>query len=88
MNDVTSFFNRLQLKYSDLLLFDDRCMARPEPDFNKIDSMGADVVIYSSGYGKYVDLGFGGFAHLIDSVNYWSYCDVFKHDDLLKITEL
>ena len=54
------------------LLVDDRCAAIPEVEENSFIETGADVYLYSTGYAKYVDLGFGGFAHIKSGVTYAS----------------
>lgn len=64
LQDVRSFFARAKDRCPDLLIVDDRCAARPEIAAAHT-ATGADVTLFSSGYGKYVDLGWGGYA-LID----------------------
>ncbi len=56
--------------HPDLLLIDDRCLCVPdlEPDL----SSPAEVILYSTGYGKIVDLGFGGYACLSGNLAYQS----------------
>jgi hypothetical protein len=49
-----------------LLLIDDRCLCVPDLDENPNNL--ADVILYSTGYAKIVELGFGAFALLHDSV--------------------
>jgi hypothetical protein len=46
----------------DLLLIDDRCLC--VPDLTPDASNAADAVLYSTGYAKLVDHGFGGYAFL------------------------
>ena len=70
--DAGALFRELKALDDKLLLIDDRCGGRPEPDSALADPQGANVVLYSTGYGKYVDLGFGGFAHMHDEVAYRS----------------
>jgi hypothetical protein len=50
----------------DLLLIDDRCLCVPEltPDASNV----ADAVLYSTGYAKIVDRGFGGYAFLQEHI--------------------
>lgn len=55
-------FRDLKQQQPDLLVIDDRCLCRPDWEGSDL-SPGADVTLYSTGYAKYVDLGFGGFAH-------------------------
>jgi len=52
----------------ELLIFDDRCLCIPdlEPDVNSF----ADVILYSTGYAKIVELNFGGYAFMKESVSY------------------
>jgi hypothetical protein len=61
------FFARLKARHPDLLLIDDRCLC--QPDLQPDPSMVADVVLYSTGYAKIVDIGFGGYAFLRDHVS-------------------
>ena len=56
------FFQFVKTQYPDLLLVDDRCLCIPDLDPPKETS--ADVMLYSTGYAKIVELGFGGYAFL------------------------
>jgi len=51
-----------------LLILDDRCLCIPdlEPDNNS----SADVILYSTGYAKIVELNFGGYAFMKESISY------------------
>jgi hypothetical protein len=62
------FFSLIKKQYPDLLIIDDRCLCIPEliPDPTNM----ADVILYSTGYAKIVDLEYGGFAYLKEDVNY------------------
>jgi hypothetical protein len=51
-----------------VLLVDDRCLC--EPSFEPASPPEVDVVLYSTGYAKPVDLGFGGFALMREDVDY------------------
>ena len=46
----------------DLLIIDDRCLCVPDVQLDP--SSAADVILYSTGYAKIVDVGFGGYAFL------------------------
>lgn len=81
-------FRELRALRRELLIVDDRCLCRPLPDVAELDSQGADVVLFSTGYGKQVDLGFGGFAHLVDQVPYVERHRRFDGADLGSITAL
>ncbi len=69
-HDATQFFRALREARPKLLIVDDRCVCRPEPDATVLPEEGADVLLFSTGSSKQVDLGFGGFAHLGDAVPY------------------
>lgn len=62
------FFSAAKALDPSLLLVDDRCLCPPDaqPDLE----MAADVTLYSTGPGKIVDLDFGGYAFVQDSVIY------------------
>ncbi len=86
--DVGTIFADLKSKSKSLLIVDDRCLTRPEPDSSSTDLYGADVILYSTGYGKYVDLGEGGFAHLRDSIPYESHVGTYQKEHLEYITRI
>ena len=62
------FFHQIKSEDESILVVDDRCLCIPEvePDAENL----ADVQLYSTGYAKIVDLGWGGFAFLKDDVLY------------------
>jgi hypothetical protein len=62
------FFKRVKSRHPDLSLVDDRCLCIPDLEPNP--EMITDVVLYSTGYAKIVDLNFGGYAFLKDDVSY------------------
>lgn len=57
--DTTEVFNSLKSDNSEFIVIDDRCLCIPdtEPDF-----YGADMILYSTGHCKQIDLGTGGLA--------------------------
>jgi hypothetical protein len=61
-------FRELKLQNPDLLIIDDRCLCLPELEPNPTSAAG--VVLYSTGYAKIVDLGYGGYAFLDDNSIY------------------
>lgn len=63
-----ALFGELKARTPDLLLIDDRCLC--PPDLDPKESTAADVTLYSTGYAKIVDIGFGGFGFLHDHVAY------------------
>jgi len=78
------FFEELKKIAANLLIIDDYGSAVPlfEPP-----ATAADVLIFSTGYAKYVDLGYGGYGFLQKSVRYRSERSSFNsadHDALVK----
>jgi hypothetical protein len=66
----SAFFAHVIQRDTSTLIIDDRCLCRPEIDANP--ARGAHVSLYSTGYAKIVDLGFGGYAYCADPVPYQS----------------
>lgn len=66
----SDFFAKIKSLDPELLILDDRCLCIPdlEPDYNS----GADVILYSTGYAKIVELNVGGYAFMTDEVPYQS----------------
>jgi hypothetical protein len=62
------FFLYVKSSFPNLLLIDDRCLC--VPDLDPPEEMSADVQLYSTGYAKVVELQFGGYAFLRESVPY------------------
>lgn len=62
------FFDYAKSLSSELLIVDDRCLCIPdlEPD----DNSSADIILYSTGYAKIVELNFGGYAFMKERVSY------------------
>jgi hypothetical protein len=83
--DCSAFFNAIHAVRPNLLVIDDRCLCRPDPEGEGIDPE-ADVTLYSTGYGKPVDLGMGGFAHLANGVPYKAEMLRFDAGDLATLT--
>jgi hypothetical protein len=62
------FFTAVKSLDPELVIVDDRCLCIP--DLEPINS--ADVILYSTGYAKIVELNFGGYAFLRDDLEYHS----------------
>jgi hypothetical protein len=56
------FFVAAKRQWPNLLIIDDRCLCTPE--FEPVRGTAADAVLYSTGYAKIVDIGYGGYAFL------------------------
>lgn len=74
------FFAEVKAAYPTLLLIDDRCLCTPDLEADSHNP--ADVLLYSSGYAKIVDLGFGGYAFLRDDLPYMPRPLPFRQPDL------
>ena len=73
----SDFLNGIKSLNPELLIVDDRCLCVPE--FKPQSS--ADVILYSTGYAKIVDLHFGGYALLRNGLNYQPAYLAFDADD-------
>lgn len=69
----------------ELIFIDDRCLEFPNFE---LPTSGADVTLFSSGYAKPVDLGFGGFAFIGDELAYERDPLNFVEQDLVTLTEM
>ena len=61
------FFESIKDRFPELMLIDDCCLCVPQLDADKLNPV--DVQLYSTGYGKIVDLNFGGYAFIRDDIN-------------------
>jgi hypothetical protein len=60
------FFQSLKSINPELIVVDDRCLCIPEFEVSSL----ADVILYSTGYAKIVELGFGSYAFMKYDVDY------------------
>ena len=67
--DADALFAELRYLAPDALLVDDRCACPPSFDANTLCN-SVDAVLYSSGYGKYADIGYGGYAFISNGSHY------------------
>ncbi len=65
-------FDSIKNASKNTTIVDDRCAAVPALDWNEFISSSAHIYLYSTGYGKHVDLGSGGYAFIDPSVEYQS----------------
>ncbi len=77
------FFVRAKARWPQLLVIDDRCLCPPQLDPEVGQS--ADVTLYSSGYAKIADLGFGGYAFVNGGLNVRHTTLPFQRPDLLSL---
>lgn len=73
------FFGSVKRISPDLMVIDDRCLCVPDLAFDPANK--ADIQLYSTGYAKIVDLNFGGYAFLSETINYQAVHLSFKPQD-------
>lgn len=79
----SDFFSSLKVKYPSLVIIDDRCLCMP--DFSMPNTDLADVTLYSTGYGKMIDAGVGGFGYINPAMKYCPHRLKFKPTDLAEL---
>ena len=73
------FLREIKNRYPELFVIDDRCLCFPELNMTQSP---ADLVLYSTGFVKYLDLGWGGFGYLAEGVQYSEYALAYREADL------
>lgn len=68
--DNKDFYAQLRQYQEDVIIIDDRCLL--VPSFEEQD-INADLTLYSTGYAKYVELGYGGWGMVDARCNYSTY---------------
>ena len=64
--NTEEFYKKLKFINQNLFIINDLCLSPPDFDFD-IDNSFASLTLFSSGYSKYVDIGYGGFGFLKDN---------------------
>ena len=78
--DTTELFSDIKSIRESLYIIDDRCLSIPHlVNENEMDNI--DMTLFSTGYSKYVELGYGGYAYIKDDGNYTSGNLPFKEQD-------
>ncbi|WP_419874596.1 hypothetical protein [Candidatus Pristimantibacillus sp. PTI5] len=62
-----TFFEQIKAIKEEFIIIDDRCLSVPA--LNEVKTY-ADATLYSSGYSKIVDIGFGGYAQIKGHIKY------------------
>ena len=70
-----SFYKKVKHLNPKIFIIDDQCLSVQNFDFD-IDNSSASLALFSSGYSKYVDIGYGGFGLLKDK----DFTNVFKNN--------
>jgi len=73
----TSFYQELKEISPEICIIDDRCLC--QPDLTGVQPLYTDLVLYSTGYAKYVELLFGGYG-ISKSNNINFYDNAFSKD--------
>lgn len=83
--ECESFFKILKAMGREVFIIDDRCLMPPDFDYG-IDESYADMALFSTGYSKYIDIGWGGFSFIKDEHSYVPVDLPFKQEDLVEFT--
>ena len=78
----TNFFKECKLLNKDFVIINDKCLN--EPQIKKSKNCFSDMELYSTGYSKYCDLGYGGFSISKEKIKFHN--TKFLEDDFNKIS--
>lgn len=84
-NNPYNFFARAKSLILDLFVIDDKCLNIPEFRITGLPK-NIDLEIFSTGYSKYVDIGWGSFGYLQPQYAYQRRQLPYKLNDLEKLT--
>ena len=85
IDNLDETFHDLKNIAPKIKIIDDACLM--EPDFNPV-LKEADLKIFSTGYSKFVDVGFGGWAVSREEMNFANYNPDFSEEDYNGIVKL
>jgi hypothetical protein len=85
-NNADPFFQQIKSIDSQIFVIDDKCLNIPYFRSDNIPDF-VDLEFFSTGYSKYVDIGWGGFGYFHSNFNYKQKKIPYKSSDLNKITE-
>ena len=83
--DTTQLFKDIKNINQDIFIIDDCCLQIPKFNYN-LEKSYADLALFSTGYSKYIDIGWGGFGFLNDNLSYKKNNLIFKEEDLESFT--
>lgn len=84
MDSFESFFSKIKTLRPGIVVIDDRCLA--PPDFELTHTGEADLILYSTGYAKYIDIQWGGFGYMRENFNYTPHPQPFDPGHLETVT--
>lgn len=61
--NIEQLFKKIKELNEDIFIIDDMCLCIQQFDYD-IEKSYADMALFSSGYSKYVDIGYGGYGFL------------------------
>ena len=85
--DIQPFFKQIKEINQDIFIIDDMCPCRQRFDYD-IENSYADMALFSSGYSKYVDIGYGGYGFLQDKKFNAIFQDKSTDKEFLKYKEI
>ena len=87
LQDDGAFFAALKEQDGNALVIDDRCLCRPAIDNHIEADSNVDAVLFSTGHGKYLDLGGGGYAVLGHGLSYERFSSAYSQDHRRAVEE-
>jgi dTDP-4-amino-4,6-dideoxygalactose transaminase len=84
--DASKICKKIKEINSEIFIIDDCCLKIPDFDYD-IENSSADMALFSTGYSKYIDMGWGGFGFLKDKYKYEKLKVIFKKEDLENFTK-
>lgn len=84
LQDIHNFFKRIKTISPNTKIIDDRCLCFPDTEIQDVCS---DLILYSTGYGKTIDLGYGAFAYIKDGLNLKEEIHKYSESDLQELTD-
>jgi dTDP-4-amino-4,6-dideoxygalactose transaminase len=85
--DNRRFFQTIKTINKNISIVDDCCLKIPNFDYD-IKNCSIDLALFSTGYSKYVDIGWGGFGFIKESGAYYQHPLPFNPKDLLNFTKM
>ena len=84
VHDISTLLSEIKKHNPSALVVDDRCLCPPNLSIELPPN--TDVLLFSTGYGKYIDIGIGGYGVLSESTNYQSSKEHYDHSLNKKLT--
>ncbi len=85
LSDENDFFKEMKSISPETLIIDDRCLSIPNVE--EKENSEVDLILYSTGYSKYIDFGYGAYAFIKKTLNYNLINTDFDKKDLDELVE-